>query len=90
LVATQPRLKSDRSQRKLEEITAYLEQDIASLEEQMRQGHTEAFLEAMDFWSKFYQYAYISHRLGYQYHSAEMRSVDEARKVYRIASELKG
>jgi len=63
VVATQPRLKSDRAQRKLEEITEYLDQDIARLEEQMRQGHTDVFLEAMDFWSKFYQYSYGNQRL---------------------------
>jgi len=33
-------------------------------------------------------YAKITNKLGYQYHTAEIRSVDEARKIYKIAKEI--
>lgn len=33
-------------------------------------------------------YAYVSNRLGYDYHNGEIRSVEEARKIYRIIAEL--
>ena len=33
-------------------------------------------------------YAVISKELGYTYHTGELRSVDEARKVWRIVAEL--
>jgi len=29
-------------------------------------------------------YARLSEKLGYQYHTAELRSIEQARKVYRI------
>lgn len=34
-------------------------------------------------------YAYISHRVGYTYHNGELRTVDEANKVYDIVTTLK-
>lgn len=34
-------------------------------------------------------YRMISNKLGYEYHTAEIRSIDEARKVYIIAREIK-
>jgi hypothetical protein len=34
-------------------------------------------------------YAYISKELGYTYHTGEIRSVIDARKVYRIIQQLK-
>jgi len=33
-------------------------------------------------------YAYVTHRLGYQYHNGEIRSVDEARRIYQIVAGL--
>lgn len=33
-------------------------------------------------------YAYLSACLGYQYHTAEIKSIGEARKVYRIVRDL--
>lgn len=33
-------------------------------------------------------YAYISHRIGKEYHSAEIRSVEEGNKIYEIVSNL--
>lgn len=33
-------------------------------------------------------YAYIGHRLGYNYHTGEIRTMDEARTIYRIAAQL--
>lgn len=33
-------------------------------------------------------YAYVSKRLGYSYHNGEIRSLDEARKIYTIVGEL--
>lgn len=35
-------------------------------------------------------YAYISHRLGKVYHSAEIRSAEEGRQVYEIVKTLRG
>lgn len=35
-------------------------------------------------------YAYISKRLGYHYHTGELRSIEEARTVWRIVVQLKG
>lgn len=34
-------------------------------------------------------YAYISNRLGYNYHTGEIKSVEQAREVYRIIQKLK-
>lgn len=34
-------------------------------------------------------YALISEKLGYEYHTAEIRSVEEARKIYTIITEIK-
>lgn len=33
-------------------------------------------------------YSYIGHRLGYRYHTGELRSVEEARKTYQIVAQL--
>lgn len=33
-------------------------------------------------------YAFVSNRLGYNYHNGEIRSLEEARKIYRIVAEL--
>lgn len=33
-------------------------------------------------------YASMSKQLGYKYHTGEIRTVEEARKIYRIASEI--
>jgi hypothetical protein len=33
-------------------------------------------------------YAYVSKRLGYQYHNGEIRTLEEARQVYQIVGEL--
>lgn len=33
-------------------------------------------------------YAYITHRIGYQYHNESLRSIDEARKAYKIVAKL--
>jgi hypothetical protein len=33
-------------------------------------------------------YAIIAEKIGYQYHTAEIRSVEEARKIYAIVKEL--
>lgn len=35
-------------------------------------------------------YAYIGHRIGKQYHTGELRSIEEAREVYRLIIQLKG
>ena len=35
-------------------------------------------------------YAYIEHRIGKQYHTGELRSIEEAREVYRVILKLKG
>ena len=35
-------------------------------------------------------YAYIGNRTGKQYHTGELRSIEEAREVYRIILKLKG
>lgn len=35
-------------------------------------------------------YAYIGHRTGKYYHTGELRSIEEAREVYRIILKLKG
>jgi hypothetical protein len=34
-------------------------------------------------------YAYISHRLGYTYHTGELKSVEEGREIYKIVLKLK-
>lgn len=34
-------------------------------------------------------YAYVSKRLGYNYHNGEIRTIDEARTVYQIVAQLK-
>lgn len=33
-------------------------------------------------------YALISGRLGYEYHTAEIRSIEEARRVYRVIADI--
>jgi hypothetical protein len=33
-------------------------------------------------------YAYIKHRIGYDYHTGEIKDIDEARKIYRIVALL--
>lgn len=33
-------------------------------------------------------YAYIKHRLGYHYHTAELKDIETAREVYKIVSKL--
>lgn len=33
-------------------------------------------------------YAYVSHRLGYQYHNGEIRTIKEAREIYKIVGQL--
>ncbi len=33
-------------------------------------------------------YAMISEKVGYKYHTAEIKTVDEARKIYQIVKEL--
>lgn len=33
-------------------------------------------------------YAYVTRRLGYQYHNGEIRTVEEARTIYKIVAEL--
>jgi hypothetical protein len=33
-------------------------------------------------------YAYVGHRLGHPYHNGELRSLDEARQVYKIVATL--
>lgn len=33
-------------------------------------------------------YAYVTNRLGYEYHNGEIRTIEEARKVYAIVAEL--
>jgi hypothetical protein len=33
-------------------------------------------------------YAYVTRRLGYEYHNGEIRSLEEARKIYKLVSEL--
>lgn len=33
-------------------------------------------------------YAYVSHRLGYSYHNGQIRTIDEARTIYKIVGEL--
>jgi hypothetical protein len=33
-------------------------------------------------------YAYIGHRLGYPYHNGEIRTIEEARTVYKIVGQL--
>ena len=33
-------------------------------------------------------YARLSERLGWKYHTAQIRSVEEARKVYRLVREM--
>jgi hypothetical protein len=33
-------------------------------------------------------YAYVGHRLGYPYHNGEIRTVEEARKIYQIVGQL--
>jgi hypothetical protein len=33
-------------------------------------------------------YGYVSKQLGYTYHNGEIRSIEEARKIYRIVAEL--
>ena len=33
-------------------------------------------------------YAYVSKRLGYSYHNGEIRSIEEARTIYKIVGEL--
>lgn len=33
-------------------------------------------------------YAYVSNRLGYQYHNGEIRTLEEARTIYRIVAQL--
>jgi len=33
-------------------------------------------------------YAYVSHRLGYNYHNGEIRSLEEARRIYTIIGTL--
>lgn len=35
-------------------------------------------------------YAELSKRLGWRYHTAEIRTVDEARKIYRMVREMVG
>lgn len=35
-------------------------------------------------------YAIVSKQLGYQYHTAEIQTVDEARRVYRVVRDLAG
>lgn len=35
-------------------------------------------------------YADIGHRMGKQYHTGELRSIEEAREVYRVILKLKG
>lgn len=39
-------------------------------------------------WSRRALYAEISKRLGWQYHTAEIKSVEEAREVYKIVRDL--
>jgi len=33
-------------------------------------------------------YKYISNRMGYEYHNGELRSIEEARKAYKIVAKL--
>lgn len=33
-------------------------------------------------------YSYLSKQIGYQYHTGELRTMEEARKVWKIAAEL--
>ncbi len=33
-------------------------------------------------------YAYVGHRLGYPYHNGEIKSVEEAREIYKIVAQL--
>jgi hypothetical protein len=33
-------------------------------------------------------YAYVTNRLGYTYHNGEIRTIEEARKIYTIVAEL--
>lgn len=33
-------------------------------------------------------YAYITNRLGYHYHTGEIRSIEEARTIYKIVAQL--
>lgn len=33
-------------------------------------------------------YRYVTHRIGYEYHNGEIRSVEEARTIYRIVAKL--
>jgi len=34
-------------------------------------------------------YAYLNHRLGHEYHTGELRTLDEAREVYRLVLALR-
>lgn len=33
-------------------------------------------------------YAHVTHRLGYEYHNGEIRTVEEARTIYKIVAQL--
>ena len=33
-------------------------------------------------------YAYVSNRLGYEYHNGEIRTIEEARRIYKIVATL--
>lgn len=39
-------------------------------------------------WNRGALYAEIGKRLGYEYHTAEIKSVEEAREIYKIVKEL--
>ena len=39
-------------------------------------------------WKRGALYAELGKRLGYEFHTAEIKSVEEARKIYRIVKEL--
>ncbi len=58
MVATRPKLKSHRAQRTVDDLARQVEEHVTSLEEEMLQGHTQRFLDALDFWSQFPKYSY--------------------------------
>lgn len=33
-------------------------------------------------------YAYVTNRIGHEYHNGEIRSLDEARKIYQVVAQL--
>lgn len=66
--------------------------NIPTAELRAARGHIHAILDPLwyyDIEKRKKIYAYISQRIGHDYHTATIKSVEEAREVYKIIKEYK-